>query len=140
MPVSIIPLPVAVAEPKFRIFALGENGKYPTIDFLENLKAKNEDSYNRLIAELSHVSENGPITNDKRKSRLLQSDPKIYEFKTKDLNRITWFYDKGSIILCTHGYQKPKPKELKQEIKVAVKWHKRYCADRDAKKLKTESI
>jgi hypothetical protein len=138
MAVSIVQIPLEVGKPKFRLFALGENDGYPTIDFLEELKISNADSHDRLIAELSHVSENGPITNDKRKCRLLCQNPKIYEFKTKDLSRIAWFYDRGQMILCTHGFKKPKERELQQQIAVAKVWHTRYCSARDGKTLQIE--
>jgi hypothetical protein len=136
--VVLFPLPDVVA-PRFRIFMLGENDSFPTLEYLENLKQSNEASHGRLIAQLGHVSENGPITNDKRKSRILHHDPKIYEFKTKDQNRITWFYDKNQMILCTHGFRKPKPRELQQEIKVAVSWHARYFEAKAKNQLIFES-
>jgi hypothetical protein len=139
MALSIALLPLDVANPKFRIYALGDNGTFPTIDFLEQLAAANKDSYDRLMAQLAQVSEHGPITNDKRKSRILKNDPKIYEFKTKDANRITWFYDKGSVILCTHGFHKPNEKTLQQEIKTAVKWNKRYFEAKAKNEVLTES-
>lgn len=126
MSVSLLPLFPRLLSPKFRVFAIGSGDNFPLIAFLEELKSKDSESYQTLYAVLEYTAEHGPLINDYRKSRCLDKNHKIYELKTKDGNRVTWFYDKGQMIVCTNGFPKPNKKRLKQDVDVAIKWRKRY--------------
>lgn len=82
MVVELVNIFPDLARPKFRIYAMGENSTFPLIDFIENLTKSNSESSETLLAILEHVAANGPITNDKRKSRILDPKHKIYEQNT----------------------------------------------------------
>jgi hypothetical protein len=136
MSIQIASLVVEVQSPKFRIYAIGENDKFPLLDYLETLRQSNSDSHERLIAMIDRYARHGPPRNDFRKARCLDKKEKIFEFKTNDGNRITWFYDAGSVIICTNGFPKPNKKRLRQDIQVAVSWKKRYETARDQQQVR----
>lgn len=136
MSLTAAELPLGVAKPRFRIFALGENETFPVVDFLETLKQSDQRSYDRLMAALKSASEHGPNSFDTKKCRKLKGIREdIYELKTNCGNRLLWFYDAGQMMLCTNAFKKPGEKELRQEIDVSIDWYKRYITSRTAKQI-----
>ncbi|MGA2445205.1 MAG: type II toxin-antitoxin system RelE/ParE family toxin [Opitutaceae bacterium] len=125
-----------ILSPRFRIYAIGENDSFPVVDFLEDLQQSNEDSYQTLIAVLEYVATQGPIINEKRKSRCVDRKHRIFEFKTKDGNRVLWFYDANSVIICVNGFSKPKPNRLREDIATAVSWKLRYMSARASNQVR----
>ncbi len=82
-------------------------------DLLDYLASKEgTDEFEDIMSVLSSAAEHGPPPN-KRKCRKLSSD--IWEFKA-GLIRVFFFFDKGKIIVCTHGVDKPKPRVLQRQI------------------------
>jgi phage-related protein len=84
------------------------------------------------MALFKQTSERGPPTNDKRKSRLIEPKRQIFELKTNDGNRVTWFYDVGRLIICTHALPKPNKKRFQQDIKNAAQSYDEYSAAKKA--------
>ena len=102
----------------FHIYAL-DNPNDSLKDFLENL---NESDLTSLLALIKRAGDVGPPKNI-QKFRLLRNG--IYELKSKQV-RIPCFFDKGRIILCTHGFIKKGNKTPKREIDKAEKLMKEY--------------
>jgi hypothetical protein len=131
VPIQLVALTDGIRAPLYQIYAVGEDENFPVVTYLETLKQSNADSYQRLMAMIDRYAQHGPPTNDFRKSRYIDKNEKILEFKTKDGNRITWFYDAGRMIICINGFPKPNKKRLRQDTRVAVAWKKKYEAARD---------
>ncbi len=86
----------------------------PAEEFITQM---NESSRKSLTAILKRHIDHGPILN-KEKSRLLWQD--IYEFKTRQGDRMYYFYDIGRLTILTHGSIKPKERQLSAEVSRAV--------------------
>ncbi len=86
----------------------------PAEDFITQM---NESSKKSLTAILKRHKDHGPIWNQE-KSRLLWQD--IYEFKTRQGDRMYYFYDGGRLTILTHGSIKPKRRQLSTEVTRAV--------------------
>jgi hypothetical protein len=86
----------------------------PAEEFITQM---NESSRKSLTAILKRHIDHGPILN-KEKSRLLWQD--IYEFKTRQGDRMYYFYDIGRLTILTHGSIKPKERQLSTEVSRAV--------------------
>jgi hypothetical protein len=104
---------------RFRILAIDisddPSGKIcPAEEFIVNMS---ESSKKSLTAILKRHKDHGPILN-KEKSRLLWDD--IYEFKTRQGDRLYYFYDTDRLTILTHGSIKPKGQQLSAEVSRAV--------------------
>ena len=86
----------------------------PAEEFITQM---NESSRKSLTAILRRHKDHGPILN-KEKSRLLWQD--IYEFKTRQGDRMYYFYDIDRLTILTHGSIKPKEQQLSAEVSRAV--------------------
>jgi len=86
----------------------------PAEEFITQM---NESSRKSLTAILNRHKDHGPILN-KEKSRLLWQD--IYEFKTRQGDRMYYFYDIDRLTILTHGSIKPKEQQLSAEVSRAV--------------------
>lgn len=86
----------------------------PAEEFITQMS---EPSKKSLTAILKRHKDHGPILN-KEKSRLLWDD--IYEFKTRQNDRMYYFYDSGRLTILTHGSVKPKGQQLSAEVSRAV--------------------
>ena len=104
---------------KFRISAIDKSDDpfvrdCPAEEFITQM---NESSKKSLTAILKRHKDHGPILNEE-KSRLLWQD--IYEFKTRQGDRMYYFYDIGRLTILTHGSIKPKAQQLLTEVSRAV--------------------
>jgi len=86
----------------------------PAEEFITQM---NESSRKSLTAILKRHMDHGPVLNTE-KSRPLWQD--IYEFKTRQNDRMYYFYDSGRLTILTHGSIKPKGKQLSDEVSRAV--------------------
>ena len=86
----------------------------PAEEFITKM---NESSRRSLTAILKRHKDHGPILNQE-KSRLLWQD--IYEFKTRQGDRMYYFYDIDQLTILTHGSIKPKKKQLSVEVSIAL--------------------
>jgi hypothetical protein len=87
--------------PKFEIRAWVSGGECQVLDFLENLEKDAQSDYERLMYLIKRSAEHGPPTNVQH-VRPLGDD--IFEFKGTRTSRILFFYDKGRLIICSHGF------------------------------------
>ena len=104
---------------KFRISAIDRSDDAsakdcPAEEFITQM---NESSRKSLTAILKRHKDHGPVLN-KEKSRPLWHD--IYEFKTRQGDRMYYFYDIGRLTILTHGSIKPKGQQLSAEVSRAV--------------------
>ena len=70
----------------------------------------------RLMSLLNHVVHNGPPKNDQK---CKSWGNKIFEFKTKKL-RLSWFWDVGCLVICSHGWVKKSNQTPPGEIDRAI--------------------
>jgi hypothetical protein len=116
---------------KFKICAIDisddpNNKVCPTEDFMKQMS---ESSKKSLAAILIRHKDHGPILNQE-KSRFLYQD--IYEFKTRQGDRIYYFFDSDRLTILTHGSSKPKGKQLSAEVSRAVDLKDRYLKSKEA--------
>ena len=99
----------------WKLYAVcNERGDCELLDFLAGLEGGLMKNASRMRELLDRVAESGPPRNteishdlDKRKG--------IWEFIQGDL-RVLWFYDKGKLIICSHGVIKKARRTPRSEI------------------------
>ena len=104
-------------------------GKCQVLDFLEELASDPKSDYDRLDYLLTRTADNGVLRNQQQ-IRPLGDD--IYEFKGTRTSRILFFYDKGKIIICSHGFSGKRGSEkrdVKEQIKKAAKIKEAYLKE-----------
>jgi len=105
---------------KFSILALDTSNDEaikdcPAEEFIMQMS---DSSKKTLTATLNRHKDHGPLWNEE-KSRLLWQG--IYEFKTRQGDRIYYFYDSGRLTILTHGSVRPKGQQLSDEVSRAVR-------------------
>lgn len=86
-----------------------------------------------MIALMDHVAQ------DVRGPRGLGTDlahqisGEIYEFIKGDV-RVFWFYDKGNVVICSHGIVKKGQKTPKKDIEAAERVFREYFSEKKAGK------
>ena len=98
---------------KFKMIALElDNGDVPAIEYLRNLKGRDEHAHKRLHNVMDLHKDEGPILNP-RMSRALKGDRYrgLYEFKTQQGARLFYFYLAGGLTVLTNGCDKTDPPE-----------------------------
>ena len=85
-----------------------DNGTCPAEDFLELLRQRDKASLRSLVNLLARHAEHGPIRNE-RKSRAIKGKDNLWEFKTRQGDRIPFFYLAGGKTVLTHGFHKGAP-------------------------------
>ena len=97
----------------------------PVMEFLDDLKRSTPASHKTLVAVLKLHADNGPIHNE-RKSRMLKGGDGIYEFKSRQGDRIAYFYPSGrrGITIITHGFHKGD--NVRTQIRRAENLRNRY--------------
>ena len=79
----------------------------PALEFLDDLRRSTSNSHKSQIALLRMHAEAGPIHNTRR-SRHLRGSDGIFEFKSRQGDRIAYFYPSGErrLTVLTHGFHK----------------------------------
>ncbi|MCH7226703.1 type II toxin-antitoxin system RelE/ParE family toxin [Haloferula sp. A504] len=113
-------------EPRCRIFALGEDGKWPVADFLAQAAEDHVDDFSKLTALLIRSAEHG-LPSNKQKVRQLKGCGGLKEFKAGCL-RLFFFHDKGRLVICTHGIVKKSQQTPQKDLKTATRRMKAYKA------------
>jgi len=105
---------------KFSILAIDKSDDASVKDCPaeEFIMQMSDSSKKSLTAILNRHKEHGPILNE-QKSRLLWQD--IFEFKTRQGDRIYYFYDSGRLTILTHGSVRPQGRQLSGEVSRAVR-------------------
>lgn len=94
----------------FEISGWVENGNCQVLGFLDELADNGDSDAERLFNLITRIADNG-ITHNQRHIRPL--DENIFEFKAHNTGRILFFYDKGHLIICSHGFTGKKGNEQK---------------------------
>ncbi len=112
---------------KFDIYGIRLNdGSYPVIVFLEQLKEKDIASHRSLVNVIQIHADYGPLLNE-TKSRPIEGRDNLFEFKTKQGARVLYFYLPGRKTVLTHGFKKGAPG--KQEYAKAEKIRDQYLKE-----------
>ena len=85
-----------------------DDGSCPAGDFLEQLKQNNVASHRSLVILLKRHAEYGQIMNE-RKSKCIEGRRNLFEFKSSQGDRLTYFYLKGWRTVLIHGFHKGAP-------------------------------
>jgi len=99
---------------KFSIYAITRGGKCLVREFIEKLPGSDRK---KVVALLKRAGEHGPPVNEEKFKHLRD---RIFEFKAHRV-RILCAFDKGQIIILTHGFIKQKGKTPKTEIERAIR-------------------
>jgi hypothetical protein len=81
------------------------NGTCPAAEFLEQVKQNDLASHRSLVNILIWHADHGPIMN-KRKSKVIKDRKNLLEFKTRQGDRIVYFYLRDRRTVLTHGFHK----------------------------------
>lgn len=106
----------------FSICALCIDNRCHAVEYLEDLEIKNPKEYLGIMTLLKYSANNRPPQNI-HKCRPLGDG--LFEFKFKHA-RLFFFYQAGSIIICTHGFIKQSQATPSRQIARARDLKKRY--------------
>lgn len=112
-----------VRESTWQVLALcAFRGDCPLLDFLTGLEGNLQRDGRRVLQLLERVSQYGPPRNT---DICHQVGDGIWEFIQGRI-RILWFYDKGKMILCTHGFVKKSQKTPRADLEQALRQRRAY--------------
>lgn len=109
-------------------------GNPELLAFLQGLDDNLQKDRKRMLALLERVAAEGPPRNTDI-SHKLEGD--IWEFIQGRL-RVCWFYDKGRVVICTHGFVKKSQKTPRAELNKANERREAYFAATAAGSLTIE--
>lgn len=115
---------------KFAVRGWVDNGTLLIREFLEELAANRDGDAERLRNLITRVADEG-VSHNHHHVRPLDSN--IFEFKGSRTGRILFFYDKGQLIICSHGFKGKSGNEQKRiakEIKKANRIREDYFEER----------
>ena len=110
----------------FEVRGWVENDTCQVLEFLDELEENGDSDAERLYNLITRIADHG-ITHNKRHVRPLDND--IFEFKAPNTGRILFFYDKGRLIVCSHGFTGKKGNEqrfIAKQIEKAVSIKEKY--------------
>jgi len=120
---------------RYSVYAVCSNrGDCELLDFLYDLDNNLEKSREALLATISRAASHGREGLSVQKCHNIADE--IFQFSGGKL-RAAWFYDKGSMIICTHAYQKTGNKTKVADKKRAIAAREAYF---EAKKNGTLEI
>jgi phage-related protein len=102
----------------FRIYAFGDQDDCPLADFLARLGRDDEAERDKILALIGRIAESGVPRNEQKCRVFRELD--VFELKTTGGVRVFAFYDKGRVIVCSHGFLKKSQKTPKNELNRAV--------------------
>ncbi len=105
------------------IFYKKETGECPTEEFLESLSQK---TLLKVISVFNSI-ETEEVLSKKFFKRLIGT--KLFEIRVKwssNIFRFPCFFEKDSIVILTHGFQKKTMKLPRRELKKALKYYEDY--------------
>ena len=110
---------------KFKIHAIDLSNDPVEMDcpawaFIQSMDTASRKS---ITAVMKLQTDHGPIKNE-QKSRLLGDG--IFEFKTRQGDRVFYFYARAGTTVLTHGCKKPKRSQLPVEIEKAQRLRQLY--------------
>jgi Phage derived protein Gp49-like (DUF891) len=116
-----------IAGQRFNVYAIvvgqGEDSHCPANDFIEQMS---EPSRKSMLNVMKQHAMAGPLLNE-QKSRSLRDG--ILEFKSRQGDRLLWFYPPGARgeTIITHGFHKGAP--LTAEIERAKRLRDQYLSE-----------
>jgi phage-related protein len=108
-----------------------------TKEFLNEIGKSLPKELTKLIELLSRFSETGNLFN-KEKFKHLEGTDGLYEFKTTKV-RLFCFWDKGGLVICTHGYVKKSQKTERQQLSRAKRLKDQYFDEKAKGTLQHET-
>lgn len=113
----------------YQIWALcDERGDCPTLEFLADPVRENTATVKNMLALLDRTAVQGPLFYNQQKCKHLEDG--INEFKSgakgEQQIRIAWFKHNDRVIICTHGFVKPKNYAF--DIATAKEYRRRFLA------------
>lgn len=105
---------------------LGDGKQWWAAEFLQEAATNHRDDFEKLSALLDRCIRNGMPVNE-QKVRKLEGYDGLFEFKAGCL-RLFWFWDKGKVVICTHGIVKKSQETPKKDLKTAERRKKAYQA------------
>jgi len=106
------------------VFYETENGSIPVKDFLDS---QDFSVVKKILWTFQLIKEHDQVP--KTYFKKLEDTEGIWEIRikfTSNIYRIFSFWDKGNLIILTHGIQKKTQKTPKKEIKMAEQYKKDY--------------
>lgn len=108
---------------RFTVCAWGDDEYCEVVEFLKELQQDGNNDAARLVFLFKKTASNGPPSNIQQ---CRHERGGIYAFKAPNGARVLWFYDKGKIIICTHGFTKKTDKVDPAELDKADSIRKKY--------------
>lgn len=108
---------------KCRIMALGRDDRFPFFEFLDLCDRHHEKELSQLQALLDRFADQGQIRN-KQKVRHLGDG--LWEFKAGGILRVTWFWERGHVVVCGHCFVRKSEKTPGRDLKQAKRWKALY--------------
>lgn len=119
----------------FMLYAVCDGRGVPLLlEFFHGLGANLLKDVDRMMALLESVALSGPPRNTDVSHQLRGE---IYEFIQGRL-RVLWFYDKGRVVVCSHGMVKQSQKTPRSEIERAEEVRHAFLAAKQADQLLIE--
>jgi nickel-dependent lactate racemase len=119
---------------KFAVQGWVDNEKLLIREFLDELAENRDGDAERLRNLIVRVADEG-VTHNQQHVRPL--DTNIFEFKGSRTGRILFFYDKGQLIICSHGFKGKSGNEMKRiakEIRKANRIREDYFDEKRTKR------
>jgi len=122
-----MPIRTIIQGPRFRICAYEKGTSCETLEFLKDLENNQPADHKRILAIIKKTADSGPPRNIEQCNSLSgEHADDLYEFKTPGGVRLLWFYDKGRLIICSHGFLKKGQKTPRAQIDRAQSTRKQY--------------
>lgn len=106
---------------KFGIYAIVlNNGICPAEEFIAEVSRKNPASNRSLADVVKRHADSGQIRNE-RKSRAIKGRQGLFEFKSRQGDRLLYFYLPGWKTVFTHGFHKGAPEKAEYSRAQTIK-------------------
>ncbi|MDP8242474.1 MAG: type II toxin-antitoxin system RelE/ParE family toxin [Candidatus Hinthialibacter antarcticus] len=106
----------------FEICSFEQERESSVRKLLDDLEENDPSEYRALMTRIRHIAQSGQPANNRQMRPLKgKNAEKLFEIKTTSGSRVICFYEKGKLIICTHGFHKIKDIQLKRYIKSAQK-------------------
>ena len=96
---------------------VGEDGRCELLEFLDGLQGELARDRDKVLRRLRYLAEQGIIRNEEQ-SRRIEGADRVFELKGGAV-RVFYFFDRESIVICSHGVLKPKRRQVLGEARKA---------------------
>lgn len=119
----------------YRYRILAEKEASGTNKITEKLKKLSRRELKGFGALLRKVQEHGPTCLSSDVCHEADSNESIYQFRKGDY-RLFWFYDQGSVIICSHISRKKGNKTSKKDKERAIGFRRNYFSAKESGTLR----